>query len=98
MNQTSMKDPMINYRDEILNYVVRERDYLKELTNPIRIRRNQMYIKSSIMEWDEINNAYNEALFIQLYSELADKLSMPVDELYCELEEMELSKIFEPNN
>lgn len=89
---------MINYYDQILDYIIRERDYLKKLTDIIRYRRNSMYELADTKEWDEINYAYNEALFLQLYSELADKLSVPIDELYCELEVMELSKIFEPSN
>lgn len=92
------KDLVINYYDQILDYIIRERDYLKKLTDIIRYRRNSMYELADPKEWDEINYAYNEALFLQLYSELADKLSIPIDELYCELEVMELSKIFEPSN
>jgi hypothetical protein len=99
MKVMHLSDKMIDYREEILNYIVRERDSLKELIKPIQSRRNKMYVESKgTGEWDEINYAYNEAIFLQLYDYLSGKLDLPIDELYCTLEEMDLSAYFEPSN
>src|ERR1017187_2877815 len=85
-------------KDEILDELSKNREYYKEITAPIRCRRNQMYKDSSTMEWDEINESYSTAIFLQMYDELSDKLNLPADELYCELETLNLSDFFEPAN
>lgn len=98
MNLTFTKDLMINYRDEIIDYMAKERDYLKDLIKPIQLRRNKMYAESGTNEWDEINDSYEMAIFLQIFDELSDKMDLPVNELYCELEELKLSEFFEPSN
>lgn len=89
---------MIDYKDQILDYLIKERDYLKKETEEIRREINEMYRKSPADEWQEINDVYENALFIKVFDLIADKLSVPVDEIYCELEEMTLSEILEPSN
>ena len=90
---------MVNYRDEILDHITKERDYYREQTQEIRFRRNKMYKESFTNEWQEITDAYRTALFMKMYDLLIDKLTtVPFDELYIELESLELDKIFELDN
>lgn len=90
---------MINYKAEILDHITKEREFYKEQTEEIRRRRNKMYKESFTDEWDEITIAYKTALFMKMYDLLVDKLTtVPFDELYIELEEMSLDKIFELDN
>jgi len=90
---------MVNYRDEILDHITKERDYYREQTQEIRFRRNKMYKESFTDEWQEITDAYRTALFMKMYDLLIDKLTtVPFDELYIELESLELDKIFELDN
>lgn len=89
---------MDNVREEILDELSKNRDYYKERLRPIQMRRNAMYQKDPIEYWDEINSSYETALFVQLFDDLSEKLDLPVDELYIELESINLSEFFEPSN
>ena len=90
---------MINYKAEILDHIIKERDFYKEETSEIRRRRDKMFKESFTDEWEEIVQAYKTALFMKMYDLLIDKLTtVPFDELYIELEEIELDKIFELDN
>lgn len=89
---------MINSKDVIMDELSKNRDYYKEKIRPIQSRRNDMYKRDGIEYWDEINESYNVALFMEIYDQLAGKLDVPIDDLYCELEELDLSQFFEPNN
>lgn len=97
-NQICTNFKMIDYREEILEYLIKERDFFKKEIKDIQRRRNEMYREKSTDEWDEINYAYESALFIKVFDLIVDKLSVPVDELYIELEDLKLSSIFEPPN
>lgn len=90
---------MINPRALILEHIISERDYYKKVILPIQIKRNEMYETMPITEWDEVNESYKTAIFMQLFDELLDKLTnVSVEDLYCELEDLNLSEIFEPSN
>lgn len=89
---------MTDYKSKVLDYLSMERDSLKDLIRPIQQRRNKMYVNSNTLEWDEINYAYDDAILLQLYDYLADKIDLPIDELYIILEELHLSSYFEPSN
>jgi|ERR1700722_7823158 len=98
MNQIFMKDKMINTKEVIIEELSMNRDEFKKLIRPIQLRRNLMYQKDKIETWDEINEAYKNAIFIELFDRLSQRLSLPVDELYIELESLDLSEFFEPAN
>lgn len=89
---------MIDAKDVIIDFLAKNRDFLKEKIRPIQNRRNKMYEKDPIEYWDEINESYNTAIFMEMFDQLSTKLDLPIDELYCELEELDLSGFFEPNN
>jgi hypothetical protein len=57
-----------------------------------------MFIDSKTDEWQEIDDSYETAIFLQLYDSLAEKIDLPVDELYVELSILDLSSFFEPLN
>lgn len=90
---------MIDYKDKILTHIILERDFYKEATAEVRRRRDKMFKESFTNEWQEIADAYKSALFMLMFDLLIDKLSdVPVEDLYCELEEMKIDEIFEPRN
>lgn len=101
MKATIMKDKTINMQDSkdvILDYLAMNRDFYKEKLRLIQIRRNKMYETESTSEWEEINQVYEDAIFLELYDDLSQKLNLPVDELYCILLDLSLSDFFEPAN
>jgi len=89
---------MIDHRSDILDFLAKNRDSLKELIRPLQILRNKLDQESNSNEWNEINDDYNKSIFLTLFDEMCDKTSIPIEDLYCELEELDLSSFFEPSN
>jgi hypothetical protein len=90
---------MIDYKDEILNHIIKERDYYKTATLHLRIMRDKMIKELPTKDWQDITEEFQNALFMTMFDFLMDKLpDVPVEDLYCELEVMELDKIFELDN
>lgn len=89
---------MTDIKDKILNHIAQEHEWYKEQTLIIRIRRDKMFKESFIDEWQEIVDAYKTALFYKVYNLMIDKIDIPFEDLYCELEVIELDKIFELDN
>lgn len=98
MNQIFTKDKMIDTKEYILDYLAKNRSELKRIIMPIIHRRNEMYKRDPTDYWDEINESYDTALFMQIYDSIAEKIDIPIDELYVELSVLNLSEFFEPSN
>lgn len=93
-----MSVKMIDHRSDILDFLAKNRDHLKELIRPIQILRNKLDIEHSSSEWNEINDDYNKSLFLTLLDEMCDKTNIPIEDLYTELEDLDLNSFFEPDN
>jgi len=89
---------MTDTKDYILDYLAKNRTELKQILKPIQIRRDKMFIDSKTEEWQEIDDSYETAIFLQLYDSLAEKIDLPADELYVELSVLNLAEFFEPLN
>ena len=98
MKANSMSVKMIDHRSDILDFLAKNRDHLKELIRPIQILRNKLDIEHSSSEWNEINDDYNKSLYQTFLDEMCDKTNIPIEDLYTELEDLDLNSFFEPDN
>lgn len=89
---------MTNNKDKILNYIISEYEFFKKETLEIRRRRDKMTKESFTYDWQEIEDAYKTELFMKVYDLMLDKIDMSFEDLYCELESMDLISIFELDN
>lgn len=89
----------IDVRDFLLDEFVKNRQYYKDLIKPLQTLRDKFIDEESNLFYREIMDEYQYEILTLLFQDIAGRFAeLPVDDIYCELDDMNLNKLFEPEN